>query len=605
MFSKEITDLLKDDNFEVLKLLSQYNPERFKNDVHALSENGNSFFINLMAHNRQLNYVKKLLELCESFGYNFVDAKRPYHEDDVYKIQDPRYTKDTYNYGKNFPLNLKNPEFTPEYITAFSYIRNDETFAFLTEKMGKERMLQLEKDGWPILEYAYRKEFYKTIHLLCDYGFDYDNTPSGISIISIAENDSKLLDLYWKIKNQKDNNKLQVMGEQQFLDFYGFYEKNIKEVVSKKNYRAEQIIKLLDEKKDILTKEQKEKLLIRSLPAVDDRIFKALAKMLNYKQRGPELTNLVLNNLELAHKHQLLYWVVEDDNLLFNHIKKNYVEKKLDDEQVVITYEPLKDIYGIDKIIEKCSSLNIRPGYAYESDKQKKMVNDTFLGRFQKLFENQNTLFKKFDNGLSLFDKIILNRLSKENLLQFVDIKPMKSSNAKNSVFKTLDEETFSLIKEGKLEFSQEQKYEIKEILNKTWYKNNNLYQINLLNILDNQFFLFDERIMREKDIYTNEHKLAMFNTLVENYWHKEFLSKPIESWKEKIRNTSGSAEVLRDLYFILSDDLETKWSNLVLSDEAVKNLKDSEFLYELRARQLSEELQENKSKLVKSKLKL
>jgi hypothetical protein len=609
MFSKEISNLIKGDNLEVLKVLSQYNPERFKQDVHSVTEKGNSFFILFSSKNNELEYVKGLLELCESFGYDFREKKRPHHEDDVYKLIDPHHHKNSYNYGKSYPLNNKNPEFTPEYITAFAYIRNDETFAFLTEKMGKEKMLQLEKDGWPVLEYAYRKNFTKTIRLLCDYGFNYEQTSSGVTILSLAENDPKLLDLYWEIKNKKENNNVTVMSDKQFFDFSNLFQKHIKEVTSKKSYQADQAIRLIDERKDTLTKEQKEKLLIISLPAADDRVFKSLSKMLQYKQKGPELTNIVLNNIEMAHKHQLLYWLVEDEKLLFQHVKNTFTEKTLDNGEEFIFREPLKDKHGIDKIIEKLSSLNIRPGYKHESDKQKKMVNDTFLGRFQELFKDENILLKEFDNGLTLFEKILFNRHSKENLLKFIDIKPKKSNEQEYSIFKTFDEETYENIKLGNAVFSEEQKNEIKEILNKTWYKEHNgefnLNHPQMFNIFDNDFFLFNNTIIQTNDIYTNNQKMAMFKALVDNLGNRSDMAKPISTWKEDLKNYYASTRLVRSLYFALSDDPDTKWNSLVLSDSTMNALKNTEFLYELKARQLGEELQQNRQKTVKSKLKL
>lgn len=609
MFSKEITDLLQDDNFEVLKLLSQYNPERFKEDVHSVTEKGNSFFILFTSQNNKLEYVKKLLELCESFGYDFTEKKKPNHEDDIYKLIDPHHKKDSYNYGKSYPLNNKNPEFTPEYITAFAYIGKDETFAFLTEKMGKEKMLQLEKDGWPVLEYAYRKNFYKTIRLLCEYGFNYEQTPSGTTILSIAENEPKLLDLYWEIKNKKENNNVAIMNGQQFIDFSNLFEKNIKEVTSKKSYYADRAIKLVEEKKDILTKEQKEKLLIISLPAVDDRVFKAISKMLGYKQKGPELTNIVLNNIEMAHKHQLLYWLVEDEKLLFQHVKDTFTEKTLDNGEKIIFRERLKDKHGIDKIIEKLNTLNIRPGYKHESDKQKKMVNETFLGRFKELFKDEKILLKEFNNGLTLFEKILFNRHSKENLLKFIDIKPKKSNEQEYSMFKTLDEETFEQIKTGNSFLSEEQKNEIKEILNKTWYKEHNgEYNLNhpqMFNIFDSDFFLFNDTIIQTDGIYTNNQKMAMFKALVDNLGNRSDMAKPISTWKEDLKNYYASTRLVRSLYFALSDDPETKWNSLNLSESTMNSLKNTEFLYELKARQLSEELQQNNHKRIKPKLKM
>lgn len=609
MFSKEITDLLKGDNFEVLNLLSQYNPERFKKDVNALSEKGNSFFIFFMSQNGNLEYVQKLLDLCISFGYDFCNKKKPYHEDDIYKMHSPKNTKDSfdYKYGRNYPLNNKNPQFTPEYITAFSYANNDNILAFLTEQMGKERMLQLENDGWPILEYAYRKHMYKTIEILCDYGFDYKNTPSGTSIISLAENEPKLLDLYWKIKNQKENNSSEFMSEQQFNDFFGLFESNIIEVLSKKAYRAEQIIKLVDEKKDILTKEQKEKLLIRSIPAPDDRIFKAIAKLLKYKQKGPELTNIVLDNLELISSHHLLYWVVEDSNLFFKNIEKSFVKKESDSTKIIIKNET--DTYGIDKIINKLSSLRIRIGYKHESDRQKEMVNNTFLGRFKELFKDQNILFRKFDSGLNLFEKILFNEDSKENLLKFLDVKPKPSNESNYSLFKTLDENTFNQIKNGTACFSEEQKIEIREILDKTWNKKvngeSNLKRAMSINVFDNDFFLFESTIMKEEGLYTNTQKMEIFKFLVEHYSHWKFFTDPVEKWKNLDRNDYNSTKMLKSLYFTLADDPQTKWNNLNLSEDTIKSLKNSEFLYELKARQLGEELKENKVKSIKPKWKL
>jgi len=597
MFSKEIDDLFNGNNFEVLKILSQYNPDIFKDNVHSLSDKGYSFFIKLISKSSDVDYVKNILELCESFGYNFVETKRNYHEDDSYKLLHPKNTKNSYNYGFPDVSNKRNPEFTPEYIFAFSHADSDGVIHFLTEKMGKEKMLELEKNGWPILEYAYRKNYFKTIKLLSDYGFDYDNPPSGVNILDIAKDDLKLIDLFWKIKNEKEDNNSEFMTDGQFTQFYNLFEKNIKSINTKKDYISESIIKNIDEKKDFLSKDHKEKLLIKSLLSPDDRAFKHLVKLLKYKQKSEEINNIILKNLDNVARHDILYWLIEDNTYLFKKIESESNEKP---------------IYGIDKIVNKLSKMDVSLLTNYTSNKNKQIINNSFTERFKLIFKNDSLLLKELDNGVTLFDKIVINDSSKGNLFKFLNISPKKSIDSSNSLLKNLSLEQFEQIKSGNTELTSEQKLEIRDLLSKTWLKKDsdgktNLDKCGIYYIAHTDTFLFDSIFMEDNTIYSNDMKMSFFNKLVEQHAGSYIFSKSPQTWVKNSDET-GTYKLLKNLYFILSKDPETKWSNLELSEKAIKDLRNNEFLFELRARQMSEDLNSNLSttnKTTKYKLKL
>jgi hypothetical protein len=602
MFSTEINGLLKDDNFEVLKLLSQYNPEQFRKDVNEVSEEGNSFFVSLVNKNNQLSYVKKLLELCELFDYDFSNRQRAYKEEDIYKLMRSDYNSiynSSYN-GSNVPMNKNNPQVIPEYMIAFAYVRQDETFAFLTEKMGKEKMLQLEKDGWPILEHAYRKGFTKTISLLCEYGFDYDKTPSGVNILSITTN-QKLIDLYWDIKNTKEKKDTGVMNDEQFQHFFKTISEDIGKVYSKKDFRSESIIKLLEEKKNVLSKEQKETLLVKSLSCLDLSIYKHIIKSLGYKQNGKEVKDILLPNLDKTTHHELLYFIIEDKNYLFKEVKKDAPITELKDE-------PLNEVYGLDVFSQRLSMLGIDPSDKVSGRRKQGMINRAFFDRCYSCFCKDETIFfEKFSNGLTLFEKMALvtssvnsgGEIYSNNFLPFLNIKPRVSTEKEISLLNTIDEIGFNDIQNGIKKFTTEQKEQIRDFLEKTWLSRDKdgkmlIERASVSVVADNNLWILCPTVVNEEGIYTNGERMEMFQSLVEkkskSTWDRKMF-QDLSLWKENQSNDGSDRKLLKNLYRLLKDDPETKWTDLKLSEQCLKDLENTEFLFELRARQLNEEL--------------
>lgn len=624
MFSTEINNLLNDDNFQVLKLLSQYSPEKFKKDVHEESADGNSFFVSFFAKNNELDYVSNLLDLCESFEYDFTSRQREYRDEDIYKLVRSDYlSNDIMSYrNSKIPKNNKSPQSIPEYMIAFAYAKSDETFSFLTQKMGKEKMLQLEKDGWPVLEYAYRKKFSKTIEVLSNYELNYDKTPSGVSILSIVQNNQPMIDLYWKIKNEREQNNGGFMTDAQFQHFYKIIEENIKVVASKKDYVSENTIKLIQDKKDVLSKEQKESLLIKSISCVSLNIYKSIIKTMGYKQNGKEVKDIIFPHLRDIRNHEFLYFLVEDKNYLFKTVEKKFVKVELEDKSHILKVDPLNNIYGVDVLAQKLSSLGISPSEKRYFNKSNGLINRAFFERLNALFYKDESIFlEKFDNGLTLFEKIATLQLnpSSNGLLPFLNISPRVSSEKENSILNTIDEVNFNKIKNEDKSFTDEQKYQIREFLEKTWLsKNENgqmlIERVSFGSVINSDFWAFSKVLISEEGIYTNDEKLKMLESLVERKSKSSFdnkIFKDIKAWEEPQNQRTDSSEIklLKNLYLSIKEDDKTKWLNLKLSDEALNMLEHSEFIFELKARQLNEKLRndfhKNKESSTRSKLKV
>lgn len=610
MFSTEVNALLSGNNLEVLKLLAKYEPEQFKSNLSQYSQEGNSFFVSFFKKNDQIEYVKGMLELCESFGYSFADGQRNYMDEDNNRFYKSGYYSSN---GSNVPKNNKNPQQTPEYVLALAYARTDETFAFLTEKVGKQKVLQMEKEGWPIIEYAYKKNFSKTIELLYDYGLDYENTPSGVSILSIIDKNQPMVDLYWKMKDKREQKEDEKMSEGQFLHFFKTIDDNIKRISSKQDYTTQNTIELIQQKKDILSKEQKEKLLIKSLECIDLVIYKSLVKMLGYRQNSNEVKDLVLPHLGEIKNHNMLYFVVEEKEYLFKKVDKFLIKKN--DNKTNELSDSVNNLYGIDILATKLEKLGINPNEKHQHNRNKSFVNRAFLDRFTKIFDEEKIFFEKFDNGLTLFEKIatLKTNIKSNDLLSFLNIKPRASNEKDKSLLDTLDESTFREIKDGNKEFSEEQKTQIRDFLEKTWFSKDEsgltlISKMSFSSVSSHDFWIFNEKLLKEKDLFKNEEKLKMLELLVEdkakNSWQNKIF-KDVSSWSQPERNDYADIKLLKNLYLILKDDNKTNWLDFKLSNNSLMELENSEFLFELKARQLSHKLNNELNKSNENNVKV
>jgi len=601
MLSKELENLLSNDKLGVFTLLSKYQPEIFKKDVNELSGKGLTFFNSFAQDSSEFESTKGLLELCENFGY---DLKKEYSEFSNFSKKDNNKTQIS---------NKKNPKFIPEVMILldnFSMsLSSDKIMSYIINKLGKEYILKLEHEGWPILELAYDKKLLSTITTLTDMGLSYVNPPSEKSILSIAERNPVVLDLYWKMVNNKNNIISKYMSESQFEHFYKKIQTELRYISSNKHYRAKNMANFIVEKKDFLSLEQKNSLLNLSFVSKDLRPYKALLKIMNLKQKSEEVRDIILKNLDKVKNHELIYLLLEDDKYMFKLVNKKLVEVFKKDGSSSIKHIKEKDTYGIDKIINALVRLGIQPFDKYSKNPEAS-INRGFKSRLEKIFNSSETftLFKKFENGLTFFEKLAEMKIGINEFISILDISPIAKKGSENgykNLFTTITDSDWQNINNGQQEINSVQKAEIKEILNKTWLAKN-CFGLNVLESLDvnarlideSSLWLFNPRFIFDKsqdEIYTKEQKEFLFYYFINKYSSNAFekhIFTNISKWHDfdidlYVNNKDSRKNwinTIKGLYKSFLSDKNTDWENIFngLNVLTKENIKDTEFMLNL-----------------------
>lgn len=569
MLSKSIYNMLNGDNFLILKNISEILPNEFKKIVNNI-HNNESFFVSNLKNNNELSFTINLLQLCESFGY----------------CLNLELAENNQNNQNNKILNKNKPKFIPEYISILNIINNDDSFLEITKKLGQEYILNLEKNGWPILETAYKKNLIKSIYLLSDFGCNNETSPNGNSILQISEQSQKLINVYWDIKNKKHNNL--IVENLEFEHFLKTINKLTSSIYQKKDFHTEQVLNLVLEKKERLDYEQKKILLQKAITVLDPRLYKGILKLLNLKQNSKEFKDLIFPHLNTVIQHEFIFLFLEEKDYLFKNINKE------------------KNIYGIELINETINNLNLNPFDKYYSN-NKSLINISLTKRLLNLFKSQNILFEKFDNQQTLFEKIAL--LSNNRLSKLLDVFPKIQSEVNTSIFKTITFEQKEKFDNSDFDFNEIQKKEIRIILEKTWlsHDSNNISLMNkieLNTIFFQKTWLFNHKFFLDKSniIFKEQEKIEIFQKLINNITkiknnailHLFTSNFNNNKWSEIDINENLDIKIIKSIYLNLKQSKTTNWANINLDELTLKNLKDTEFLFELNALKFQQQLKNN-----------
>jgi hypothetical protein len=571
MFSKEVDGMLKGNYLEIIKLLADFNPEKFKKDVNSISEIGNSFFSSLYIGGYSKENISEILDLCESFGYSLKSELIPYKKN-------------------NEMLNKNEPKLIPEYVAIMNATRStygttdSEAFAYLTERMGKDYLLELEKNGWPILECAYRKKLIKTIGVLNDFGLSYEKNPNNVDLLQIAEGDQRAVDMYWRERNKRLNNKdEEFMTKEEFYHFIKIFKSSIQRIDKKKDYGTEKIIESILNKVDVLSKEQREQILVSSIACPDLSLYKSIIKMLKLKSDDEKIKKLIVTELDSVKNHELLYpFMAKEENFLMRSEKTG--------------------VYAFQKLIPVMMNLNIKFELKniYRNNKEAMMSRASF-GRVMGLIEKPGFIFKNIEEDKNLFEKIAETNFGLMHYIEVLNISPKTHKNYFNNLTLT----DWDSYKSSNTDLNSDQRKEIRYILDQTWLKKDSegvsvvdkTFKKNNTKVNISFFWAFDVRFFQdssEKCIFSTSEREKLISNLINEKGSFRDRFQDISSWTkvDGVKNEyDGEVKLIKALYNNLKEDPNTNWKNIVLSEDVERSLKNTEFMFELNARKLSQSL--------------
>lgn len=544
-FAPEISSLANSSPVGVFKMLVQANREYMQEQINSISNKNESFFITFCKSLYAYEDCNGLLELCESFGYSLKNTV-PFTSD-------------------HFLKNYANETMVPDYVLLLKKHPNDQVLAEATNKLGVQYIQELDSKGWPLLELAYDYRLHKTIKVLSDMGLDYENRLSKKNLLELAENNAETLDLYWQIKSQKNDDA--VMSDEQFQHYKQYLQSEFKKVEhKKKDFRAEQICKDLENRKNMFTVAQKEELIGVVSMCINPGVLKAAIKVLGEKQNSDRVRDLLAPHIDKFGNNEYAYMVLE---------KNTYWDKHYD------------GISFIEKLSKLLSKMNLTPTEkSVWGDKTKNAIQATYYRKVNASLPRNLWTQNNEVTGENWFTSIIK---SETGIYKFGDFMSIDPSNS--DAFTSL-----TPMRKGQQRYTPDQIDTIQSVLKQTWFKQvdgaplfEKILQQGVHNLTHIWLFSKENLEVDTYDrVYTVQQKEYMLNQLLEKRVYNKLDN--LTDWGKKSTYKSES-DFTEALYVNMTKDTEVNWNNIVLSENTLSHLKDSEFLFELKARQFRQQL--------------
>lgn len=274
--------------FGMFKIISKHEPELIRNQVNSYAKHNESFFTHYLNDLHEYSYTyesernkaerklklasknqeaKDFLSFCESYGY---------------QLTNDTYLNNSETYSYKFIRN-EDKETIPDYLVLLKNAVNDDFMLYVTEKLGKDYLLELNKE-WDFLPVFYRNNCTNTIKKLTEYGC-YSNT----DILKIVKEERPdLVTFYWEMvelsnKNNKNSpNNLDIINEA-FKNDLEWVEDKISKVLSGKDVRSRpEVERYLNQRMPSLNSDQQHQLITKLLASKNSTYlslgFKAVNK---------------------------------------------------------------------------------------------------------------------------------------------------------------------------------------------------------------------------------------------------------------------------------------------------------------------------------------
>lgn len=590
MFSNPIKGFFNDNPYDIIESYATNNPEEFKKDIKEVDENGNSILINFLKRRYKKEFYPKIIELLYQYGYDLKDD----------------YTKSS---NLKYSVNKNDPEYIPEFINSIFVCWDDEVLLTLAKKLDKEYILNLEKEGWAILEYLYQNENIETIKYVSDFGLDYDNLQSGGNLLRIAEKNQRMVDLYWEIKNKRNNSTTNKLSDEQYKHFISNLEKKLEQISSSKDNYTSSLLDDIKSKIDLLNVEQKKEVLSKTVIAKDLSILKYVAKQLDIKSTDPLVQRYTLLNCEKIQNKDLLVPIINNPQIL---------REKFEITAVGLNGLEKQTKYGVDLFNRALRKLEIYPYRQWGNGSRQNSSNASFREKLAKI-SKEEIISNKNNEGKTLFD-IVTETVSKTEGYRrneiFSLLNASYSKMRDNSLtFKTINATDMEHIRNGLSNgLNVEQKNEINEFLNQTWRKNGGIEKnINsrvMHSLVEEEFFIINSIVLQE-DIYSKNEKVFLFSEII-NYLGCSGFNKRLFTEPESYRVTENSTRYsqvensLKALFNDLVINNSPEIINININEKAYNEIKDTPFMQEIQAVIMKENLtKELKSNLSTSPKKM
>lgn len=558
---QEFLDMRASNYFSMIKLLAKHEPELIKQQVNSYGKNNVSFFVSFLldiqsnkAQEGDEQLRKDFLEFCESYGYKL--------NNNTYK-----HNSSTYIYGK-----LQNPDqkTLPDFLHVLTVRGSDELLLTMTEKLGKDYFLNLEKD-WNFLPYVYKAGFSKTVRKLTEYGLTNNS-----DILTHIEYENEMVNLYWEMVKLNKEQKNDIGNNEQDLEASSVDE-DIKWLNKKINYslsytkngQSDSIKSYLKSRFPRLSQDSKERIMLELTTSKDLTVLNAGLKLLstNLKKYSSENYPIWTNLAQ-----------IQSQNILYAILDKNFD---------LTTYDSKSDKYYAIELLKSLKKLDVdqNVGKTTNRSSNKAVRDSSIMEKIKEIFPHDFWLQQVPNKNHNWFIEALKHEDINSNYIIW---------SIKNNVIegRHIWHEMNTQERDQFAPLTVEQLVGVQEFFSKTLFsKDDNgitLVAAKPIELLNENFLING----LENNVFSNENKESMLSALI------------------NIKNIaySTSSSNCKILYEYLAKDPTIVWSNIKVKTENIESLSNFPLYFEIKARTLLETLNKvvpNKEEIAVKKKKI
>ena len=540
-------NLLNNNPIDFLKLVSQTNPILFKEEIIKNKEK--SFFLNFLNTSYTIECIKETYDLIKDFDYNPLETS--YNKE--FDLKNTLKVK----YSQNIITNQNVPDIL------WIFKKNHNVFLHVFNSLSEENINKLRE--YPMLEIGLLSNNKEIINALVNKNFKFKNNVLKEHVKNELKDPlyKDIVEDFWKLNSDEETK------EKKFEHLLETFDKMIKYIDKRNDYHSKEVVNWLKLKFQTLEKEEKLALLKKSISIPDIKIFNTIKKNLNYTNSSNEYLNFLVDNLKSVNNHNIIVEPIIENIKILNDFENGWINFAWFLKNKKISLNQKECSYG---------------------------KNDNHLSI-------ERSFFSKITKQLNMED--VLNiKINNKSIYSQVDDSEQKNLNIGNHLkgILNIDPEVNGVLLSKKLEnLTDSDVNAVKEIWKKIDVIKEDDINLKVVKELNTKgFFLFSHPIITK--ILPVDKKEILINELINNLSSYNTKNYQLSTWEKDLKeNTNNDLPTLfKSIYLSMLNDEGVNWSNIKINNDKLKEMQNTEFYFDLKARVLHQELTTTTLKLKK-----
>ena len=531
-------NLLNNNPIDFLKLVSQTNPILFKEEIIKNKEK--SFFLNFLNTSYTIECIKETYDLIKDFDYNPLETS--YNKE--FDLKNTLKVK----YSQNIITNQNVPDIL------WIFKKNHNVFLHVFNSLSEENINKLRE--YPMLEIGLLSNNKEIINALVNKSFKFKNNVLKEHVKNELKDPlyKDIVEDFWKLNSDEETK------EKKFEHLLETFDKMIKYIDKRNDYHSKEVVNWLKLKFQTLEKEEKLALLKKSISIPDIKIFNTIKKNLNYTNSSNEYLNFLVDNLKSVNNHNIIVEPIIENIKILNDFENGWINFAWFLKNKKISLNQKECSYG---------------------------KNDNHLSI-------ERSFFSKITKQLNMED--VLNiKINNKSIYSQVDDSEQKNLNIGNHLkgILNIDPEVNGVLLSKKLEnLTDSDVNAVKEIWKKIDVIKEDDINLKVVKELNTKgFFLFSHPIITK--ILPVDKKEILINELINNLSSYNTKNYQLSTWEKDLKeNTNNDLPTLfKSIYLSMLNDEGVNWSNIKINNDKLKEMQNTEFYFDLKARVLHQEL--------------